>query len=208
MTYENDNNINMNKINNNSGNNKSSNISDNNRDNSVGDKNNLSNNKSNNNRSSITDKDIISGDDKTLIKLLSDMPLTERPYLAIAEQLGLPEDEIINKTKNFLEKGIFRRVALSLDHRKAGILGNTLCMVKVPENKIQETGQQLSQEKSITHCYSRSGLAYSIYFMVHGKSRKESESKAMNILQRLSLDRYDYRMLSSIKEYKKTSFVI
>lgn len=144
--------------------------------------------------------------DKKIIRMLADMPITERPYLEIAKELGTTEDEIISRAKYFIEKGIFRRFALSINHRNAGILGNTLCTVNVPEKNISEIGRKISEDAGVTHCYSRSGLPQNLYFMVHGKDAKESESKALKILSGLGLK--DYSLRTSIKEYKKTSFVI
>lgn len=144
--------------------------------------------------------------DKRICGELEDIPLESRPFRIIAEQLGVTEEEVLSKAREFIKRRYVRRFAVSLNHRKLGFYGNSMCMIKVPTEKIDEIGYKISKSNEVTHCFHRGGLEYNLYFMVHSKSIRESVSKAEKILSELGTK--EYKILSSVKEYKKTSFSI
>ena len=67
------------------------------------------------------------GTDKKLITLIqADFPIEERPYAAVGEKLGIPEQEVIDRINAIMESGEIRRLGASFDSRKVGYT-STLC---------------------------------------------------------------------------------
>lgn len=145
--------------------------------------------------------------EKSLIRIVQgDMPITERPYKAIADSLGVTEEEVIAKIKEFREKGYIRRFGATLRHREAGIMANGMGIWIVSKEDVQRVGKIMASFKEVTHCYERptfSDWPYNVYTMIHGKTRDDCEAVAKRISEATGIK--DYKMLYSTKEFKKTS---
>ena len=46
---------------------------------------------------------------KIVASIQGDMAVTERPYLEIAEKLGIPEETLLEKLNSLCDRGIIRR---------------------------------------------------------------------------------------------------
>ena len=105
--------------------------------------------------------------DNQILRGLGEMPLVEKPFGVVANKLGLDETEIISRTKKLMDEGIIRRIGVSIVHRRAGVGANAMCMVSVPNNRIDSVGRYLSSLPEVTHCYTRDGFDYNMFFMIH-----------------------------------------
>lgn len=145
--------------------------------------------------------------DMELLKVAQDgLDLTERPYQAWGDVLGMGEDEVILRLQAMESEGIIRRFAATIGHRALGILANALIAWKVPPEKVEAAGSIYAAAEEVTHCYERATTVdwpYSIYTMVHSRSRDE----CLQIAERLSgiSGISDYIVLFSEQEYKKIS---
>ncbi len=140
--------------------------------------------------------------EKRLVDLLAEgLPLVERPYLALAERLGVSEEEVISAIRGLLEKGVIRRLGATIRHNLSGYEGNVMVAWRVPAERVEEVGERLASQPFITHCYLRRTYPdwpYNLYTMVHA----ESEEACRKLVEKLSreLDLPDYEMLFTEKE--------
>lgn len=145
--------------------------------------------------------------DLMLLKAAQDgFELTERPYLALGERLGISEEEVMQRLVHLQQEGVVRRIAATIGHRALGIVANALIVWKVPPEQMQEAGEIFADAEEVTHCYERATAPdwpYNLYTMVHSRSRDDC-LRIVNQLSRASGVR-EYRVLFSEKEYKKTS---
>ncbi|MBC9783177.1 Lrp/AsnC family transcriptional regulator [Heliobacterium chlorum] len=145
--------------------------------------------------------------DKKLIRLLQDdLPVTSRPFAVLAEQVGLTEEEVIARTKEYQEKGYMRRFGVALRHREVGFTANGMGCWDVPEERAEEVGKIMATFREASHCYQRprfEGWPYSHFTMIHGESREECEAVAKRISEATGIT--NYRLLFSTEELKKTS---
>ncbi len=145
--------------------------------------------------------------EKELIKIVQeDIPHSLTPFKDIGKKLGIPEDEVINTLNFFKQSGIIRRFGAVLRHQKAGLKENGMIVWNIPDEKVEEIGKKFASFKKVTHCYERprfQGWGYNVYTMVHGRSKEEIESFAKKLSEISGID--DYRILYSIKEFKKSS---
>ncbi len=93
--------------------------------------------------------------DKTIINHLQNgFPVCESPYRAVANQLGLTENELIDRLQKLLDDGILSRFG-PMYH--AEVMGGalTLAAIKVPENKFDEIANIVNSFPEVAHNYQR-----------------------------------------------------
>ena len=77
------------------------------------------------------------------------------------------------------ERGLLRRVAAILFHRRAGFSANGMGVWQVPDERILEIGRRMAAFRGISHCYQRPTYAdwkYQIFTMAHGRSKEECDA--------------------------------
>jgi DNA-binding Lrp family transcriptional regulator len=138
--------------------------------------------------------------------LQGDLPLTARPFAVLAGEIGISEEELLERIKLQKERGILRRFGVTLDHRLAGFKANAMVAWYVAEDKIEEIGPLMASFKEVSHCYQRrveGKWRYNLFTMVHGKSKKDCQGIARRIAENTGIK--DYVLLLTLMEYKKTS---
>jgi siroheme decarboxylase len=144
-------------------------------------------------------------DERRIVRVLQDdLPLTGAPFCEAARQCGLSIEAMLACARELLDRHIMRRFAAILHHRKAGYTGNVMAAWSVPEDKIEAVGQQMAQFRAVSHCYQRPTFPewpFSLFTMVHQKSREECEATVAAISQETGISRY--AMLWTEREFKK-----
>lgn len=93
--------------------------------------------------------------DKQLINLIqSRFPVTARPYADIGGELGIGEQEVIDRLEAIKESGEIRRLGASFDSRKLGYT-STLCAACVPPEKLDSAVEVINSYINVTHNYER-----------------------------------------------------
>ncbi|MFZ7102358.1 MAG: Lrp/AsnC family transcriptional regulator [Peptococcaceae bacterium] len=145
--------------------------------------------------------------DKAIIReLQEDIPVVSRPYQVIARRLGITEEALLEKIKEFQQKGFIRRYGAALRHREMGLKANPMIVWKVPEEKVEEVGKKLASFPQVTHCYYRAmlpKLPYNVFSMIHGETKEECYQLAAEMAGLVGIENYD--LLFSERELKKTS---
>jgi len=154
-------------------------------------------------------KEITSYDVNIMRELQRSVPMTKNPFGAIAEKLGLTEEEVIAKTKEYGEKGYYRRFGATLRHGKAGFTANGMGVWAVPdESKRQELGELLANRPEVSHAYERPSFPdwqFHLFTMIHGESEKEVRDIAQKMSEESGITEYD--VLFSTREFKKSSMM-
>ncbi len=136
--------------------------------------------------------------------LQGDMPVVPEPYAPAAAALGLDQDSFLDHLAGMRERGLLRRVAAILYHRRAGFSANGMGVWKVPDEQIHEIGRQMAAVRGISHCYQRPTYAdwpYSVFTMAHGRSKEECDAVLDAIAEMTGIE--DRATLYSSTEYKK-----
>lgn len=145
--------------------------------------------------------------DKKIIGLIQgDLPLTSRPFSALAKKIGMTEKDFVDRVANLKKRGVIRRFGATLRHQEAGFSANAMIAWHVSDDRIDEAGKILAEFREVTHCYqrkSRKDWKYNLYTMVHGSSRDECYRIAERMSRAVSI--HDYILLFSEKEFRKTS---
>ena len=101
-------------------------------------------------------------DKKIINRIQSDLPISPRPYLDVAKELELDENDVIQRIKRLKKIGIIRRIGGNFSPEKLGF-SSTLCAAKVPLDKIDSFSDELSQHAGVTHNYLREN-DYNVWF--------------------------------------------
>jgi siroheme decarboxylase len=136
--------------------------------------------------------------------LQGDMPVVEEPYAPAAGELGITQERLLDHLAGMQERGLLRRVAAILYHRRAGFSANGMGVWKVPDEQIFEIGCRMAAVRGISHCYQRPTYAdwpYSVFTMAHGRSKEECDAVLDAIAQMTGID--ERATLYSSTEFKK-----
>jgi len=151
-------------------------------------------------------KFVATEEEKNYIReLQKDLEVVERPFLKSAQKLGITEEQLLEKVKQYENIGVMRRFAAILRHREVGFTANGMIVWKVPDERIEEVGAKLGAFPQISHCYQRPvypDWPYSVFSMVHCKSIADAEDMAKQIQKQVNVQ--DYKILFSSREFKKT----
>jgi DNA-binding Lrp family transcriptional regulator len=111
--------------------------------------------------------------------LQGDMAVLSEPYAPAAAELGCSQETLLDHLAGMQERGLLRRVAAILFHRRAGFSANGMGVWKVPEEQIFEVGCRMAAVRGISHCYQRPTYPdwpYSVFTMAHGRSKEECDA--------------------------------
>jgi DNA-binding Lrp family transcriptional regulator len=128
--------------------------------------------------------------DRTILnRIQSDFPITSRPYLTIAGDLGLSENDVIKRLAGLKESKIIRRIGANFVPEKLGFV-STLCAAKVEENKIDLFASIVNQYHGVTHNYQRDS-EFNIWFTFIAPSMGEIEENLEKISQKNRYKRHN-----------------
>jgi siroheme decarboxylase len=108
-----------------------------------------------------------------------DLPVVPEPYAAAASRLGITQDALVEHLQSMRDRGLLRRVAAILFHRRAGFSANGMGVWKVPDERMAELGPRMAAYRGISHCYERPTYRdwpYSVFTMAHGRSKEECDA--------------------------------
>jgi DNA-binding Lrp family transcriptional regulator len=100
-------------------------------------------------------------DRKIINSIQEDIPLESAPFKALSQDVGLSEDELLQRIKRLKDEGIIRTFAASLDHRKLGFK-STLIALRVSPDQVESIAGKIIVYPEVTHCYLRKG-EYNVY---------------------------------------------
>ncbi len=143
--------------------------------------------------------------DMAVIRALQgNMPVIPEPYAPAAQELGIPQQRLLEQLEGMRERHLLRRVAAILYHRRAGFSANGMGVWEVPEERIPEVGCQMAAVRGISHCYQRptyQDWPYSVFTMAHGRSKEECDAILDAIAQMTGIQ--ERATLYSSTEFKK-----
>ena len=93
-------------------------------------------------------------DHKIINNLQGGFPISERPYAEAAKQLGITEDELIERVSKLLEQGILTRFGPMYHAERLGG-GLTLAALSVPEADFERVAAQVNAFPEVAHNYKR-----------------------------------------------------
>ena len=105
------------------------------------------------------------------------LPLTARPYHALAAAIGVPPEEIMARLARMRDAGIVRRIALVPNHYALGYTANGMSVWDVDDARVYALGARVAALPFVSHCYRRTRhppqWPYNLFVMLHAPHRAE-----------------------------------
>ncbi len=93
--------------------------------------------------------------DRLLINSLQgNFPISDQPYLEVAQQLGISEDDLLSRLQTMLDNHTLTRFGPMYDIQKLG--GSfSLCAIRVPAERFEEVTEIVNAFPEVAHNYER-----------------------------------------------------
>lgn len=98
-----------------------------------------------------------------------DFPLVPRPYAAIAEKLGISEDEVLTMVQTMMDEEELVRVGATIRPNTIG--ASTLAAMAVDEDRLTEVADFVSSLDEVNHNYRREHR-FNLWFVVVADSEQ------------------------------------
>ncbi|MEY2589954.1 MAG: siroheme decarboxylase [Acidimicrobiaceae bacterium] len=93
-----------------------------------------------------------------------DFPLTERPYAALAERLGVTHDDMLARVAHLKEAGVLRQLSAIFDTRALGY-NSALVAAKMDPDRVDDAAAAVSAHPGVSHNYKRNHL-YNLWYTI------------------------------------------
>lgn len=147
----------------------------------------------------------LSDNEKNVIRALQNgLPVVERPFTAVAEELGMEESYIFELINRWIENGTIRRFGARVNHRQIGYVFNILAAWD--GEQIERWGEHFAEMREVSHCFLRKSYPewpYKLYTMIHAKNLNEIQ-ETIQAMKTIS-DGADMVALKTLYELKKVS---
>lgn len=143
---------------------------------------------------------MVSMKDEILSRIQKKFPLVAKPFEAIANELGISEDEVLAILQEEKKNGIIRQTSAIFDTKRLGYK-SSLVAFKVAEDKIDKAVEIINSHPGISHNYERNH-DFNIWFTLGvSPESKLGLDKTVKILAELT-EADDYIMLPTLKLFK------
>lgn len=140
-------------------------------------------------------------------RLEQGLPLTPRPWAALAAECGMGEAEALAWVARWQREGLIRRLGLVVRHRRLGMRANAMVVWDLPDAEVGEVGRRLAAEPAVTLCYRRPRRLphwpYNLFCMIHGARRERVLATLDAIVERLALQAVPRQVLFSRRAYRQ-----
>jgi len=140
---------------------------------------------------------------RVCLGLQDELRLTSEPFAFMCgDDLG--HEDVLRIIKELIDRGVVRRIAAVVNHRKLGFTANVMFAVEVPQVRIVDAGEKLARFGIVSHCYERKtfeGWPYNLFAMMHGRSMGEIQHVVNRFAESEKTDSFE--LLPTAKELKK-----
>ena len=131
-------------------------------------------------------------------------PLTDEPYRKIAADLGMTENEALERIKALVKKGCLKRIGSFLKPAAAIPVEKTLVVWQIPEEKLERIGPEIAGFSEVLYADRRPALPefpYALYTVLRSGTPGEFGALTRRIQDRIG--KWPFRVLTTVREFKK-----
>lgn len=147
-------------------------------------------------------------EDALLIRAIQGgLPLVERPFAAIGREIGLDEQQVIDRIRALQADGDIKRFGVVVRHRELGYRANAMVVWDLPDEAIARLGQGIGRMPFVTLSYRRPRRLpewpYNLFTMIHGRNRAVVLEQLEQIKQRMGLSDARCAILFSGRRFRQ-----
>jgi DNA-binding Lrp family transcriptional regulator len=95
--------------------------------------------------------------DATLLtRVQSRLPIEPRPFRRLGHEIGMPEQEVLERLRRLKASGVIRRMGATFDPGPLGYV-STLVGIEVPAERLEALAAFVGRFPEVTHSYERDG---------------------------------------------------
>jgi glutamate-1-semialdehyde 2,1-aminomutase len=140
--------------------------------------------------------------DRRLLDLLQrDFPLDARPFAALGQKLGLPEEEVLARVRRLkgTEKGrLIRQISAIFDTAALGY-NSTLVAMQVPQKDVDRVAAAINRHPGVTHNYQRDH-AWNLWFTLAIPAGDDIDAAVEALVD--EAEGYPYRLFPALRVFK------
>jgi siroheme decarboxylase len=110
---------------------------------------------------------------KLCSRLQLGLAICERPFMQMANELGIDEKIVLEQAAELKRTGVIRRISAMINHRALGKT-STLAAAHIPHDKLDDVVSAVNSLEGVSHNYLR-GHYYNLWFTLQEKSSEEIE---------------------------------
>lgn len=112
---------------------------------------------------------------RILAALQESFPLVDRPFMELADSLGIEEDDLIKRVSRLKELGLIRRIGPILDLKRLGMIG-VLVAMKVSLEDADLISSLVNEYDEVSHNYLRPNESgYNLWFTISAPEERVDE---------------------------------
>ncbi|MFZ2649847.1 MAG: Lrp/AsnC family transcriptional regulator [Burkholderiaceae bacterium] len=120
-------------------------------------------------------------DARLLTRLHGDLPLTDHPFAAVGAELGIDEDEVLERLRHLLAQGVLTRFGPLYQIERAG--GSfVLAALEVPPERFDAVAALVNALPEVAHNYRREH-PYNMWFVVAAESAAMADAALLRVAQ-------------------------
>ena len=137
--------------------------------------------------------------DRNILNIIQTrFPLVERPYADIADEIGLGEDEVIERIGDLKRKNVVRQVSAIFDTRRLGYK-TTLVAMRFPDDELDAAAHIINEHPGVSHNYARNGN-FNLWFTLAVPPYEDLAESVAEMAERTGAE--TYRLMPTIKFFK------
>jgi DNA-binding Lrp family transcriptional regulator len=137
--------------------------------------------------------------DKKILNIIQkDFPIVAEPFKAVAEKVGIREDEVLERISRLKQEGIIRRIGAVFDSKKMGFV-STLSAARVPEERLKDFVEVVNSYAGVTHNYRRNH-EYNVWFTFIAPDEETLKESLAEIRERTGIS--DIISMSASRTFK------
>lgn len=135
------------------------------------------------------------------------LPVTPHPYRDIAGELGISEQQVVDRIQHLIENGQIKRYGVVVRHRQLGYRANGMVVWNIDDLQVAELGRRIGEFPCVTLSYRRPrrlpAWPYNLFTMVHGRSRHQVMQYVREIMEHCDLQQVQHEILFSTHCFKQ-----
>ncbi len=140
-------------------------------------------------------------DERTiLMKIQYELPLSEQPFVDLAEELNIDAGELIRKLRELKEHGVIKRIGANLNYKAFRRIGKAALVAFACGNDVDRVAKVVNELRTLKHNFLRDHPRYNVWFTFKGRDEEELRKTVEEIARKCGVS--DYLFLPSKKVYK------
>jgi DNA-binding Lrp family transcriptional regulator len=135
------------------------------------------------------------------------LALTPRPFMDIANRLGVDEETVIDTVRDLQARGVIKRFGVVVRHHELGFHANAMVVFDIPDESLCVTARRLSEDPAVTLCYQRPRRLpkwpYNLFCMIHGQDRRSVLETISALRHATGIQTLPYCVLFSRRRFKQ-----